>query len=142
MPHNYLSQSKTQYYDFLGIFVNRSKMNWYQIFGFAVTLIGTAVSFYGSYLQVKGDSQFQSDVKTFVTKKNSEDIPVIKLLGIKPSGSGSYVLVVKNVGNKPAADVNIFFTKNSSPTAFQSGFVTRVKEIPNGVEYDLPLDFF
>ena len=108
-------------------------MNVWQIAGGIISIFGTAVMFYGSWLQSKGDRLFQEKVINHVEKQIEADIPELVALKAQLSGS-TLILNVKNIGRQPAQKVTLVFREDSFPSAFVSNDLPGATEISPSVE--------
>jgi hypothetical protein len=116
-------------------------MNQWQIIGGIISIIGTLVMFYGSYLQAESDEKFQTKVQSFVRDEQAQNRPNLVVVSLSSTPAGT-VLLVKNVGKRPAKNVRVVFTEDSVPSAFVSNLIVGAAEIPNGVEYQFRIDLF
>lgn len=97
--------------------------------------------FYGSYLQAENDEKFQTKVQSFVREEQEQNRPNLVVASLSSTPVGT-VLVLKNVGKRPAKNVRVLFTEDSVPSAFVSNLIVGAAEIPNGVEYQFRIDLF
>jgi hypothetical protein len=116
-------------------------MNNWQIIGGIISIIGTLVMFYGSYRQAENDEKFQTNVQSFVTQEQEQNRPDLVVVSLSATPAG-HVLLVKNVGKRPAKNVRVVFTEDSVPNAFVSNSIAGASEIPNGIEYQFRIDLF
>lgn len=116
-------------------------MNQWQIIGGILSIIGTLVMFYGSYLQAENDEKFQTKVQSFVREEQEQNRPNLVVVSLSSTPVGT-VLVLKNVGKRPAKNVRVVFTEDSVPSAFVSNLIVGAAEIPNSVEYQFRIDLF
>lgn len=117
-------------------------MNAWQIYGGIISIIGTGLMFWGSYIQAKIDQSFQNQVGGYVTEQKVFDAPNLAVLEINTLGNGTTSLKVRNIGKRPASDVKLIFTEDSVPSAFVSNLIPGAKEIPGSVDYVFPLHLF
>ena len=116
-------------------------MNAFQIAGGVVSILGTILMFYGSYIQGHSDQKFQGTVEEFVKDQKATDVPELVCLSVEGKES-DFRVKVKNVGKKSATKVKIVFRDDSTPSAFSANLIAGANEIPAGVEYEFPLNIF
>ena len=116
-------------------------MNAWQVVGGIVSILGTVLMFYGSYLQAQGDKKFQDTVGSFVDKHEAEDAPELVALAVEKKDA-DYLLTVQNVGRKPATKVKVLFSEKSTPSVFSSNLISGAQEVPQNTKFVFPLNLF
>jgi hypothetical protein len=116
-------------------------MNAWQIVGGIVSILGTILMLYGSYQQAQGDKKFQDTVGSFVEKHETADAPELVALTVEKKGA-DYLLIVQNIGRKPATKVKVIFSKESTPSVFSSNLISGAQEIPQNTKFTFPLNLF
>lgn len=116
-------------------------MNVYQLIGSVLTIIGAICILVGGYQQSISDGKFQNTVVEQV--KEQAEINTPRIVGLKIVGQYPDLrVVVKNTGNKPAMKVKLIYSEKSNPSAFSSNNISGLNEVPNGTEFEMPLNLF
>lgn len=116
-------------------------MNYWQIAGAIVSIVGTAMMFYGSYIQAQGDKEFQDSVSGFVQRQQAEDAPEVVALALERRDGVDY-LSIKNIGRKPASRVMLRYLESSAPKFFMANSLPGAREIPQSTNFLFPLNLF
>lgn len=108
-------------------------------------LLGVVFTFIGQFVYdistYSAEEKHIDSVKKFV--KEQEEVNVPNIVGLRIIGkSPDFKFVIKNIGKKPATKVKLIFADNSTPNIFSNNYISVASEIPNGVEYTLPLNLF